>query len=255
VTMECYLLLPQAFAAKKPFHPHAGSHLILSEVQIQNHSCLVMDPPVIPSGAPVVVVLHGLGTNADDMAPLCEQLKLPPCRFVLPDAPLHLPGYPEEAYAWYDFQAHDRDEIVKSREYLFKVLDRFANDPNLRPAPGSEKKPVPLILMGFSQGGVMSLEAGLNYKGKIAGIVSMSGYMPDPWTTLQRAEAPFETPILLVHGEHDDVVPVQGSRHAAESLQQTGYTHVTLKKFPMGHTITPESLQTVQDFLVRILQS
>jgi phospholipase/carboxylesterase len=223
--------------------------MILSETQVDKHSCLVLDPPVIPPGAPVIVTLHGLGTNADDLVPFCEQLKLPHCRFVLPDAPLHLAGYPEGAYAWYDFQAHNRKEIEQSRDYLFKVLDRFSDDPNLRPSPGVEKKPRPVVLMGFSQGGVMSLEAGLNYKGKIAAVVSMSGYMPDPWATLTKAEAPFETPILLIHGTEDQVVPVDGSRHVAEALKQTGYTSVKLKEFPMGHTITMESLTEVSKFL------
>lgn len=228
--------------------------MIISEAQVQGHSCLVLDPPVIPPGAPAIIVLHGLGTNGDDLAPLCEELKLPACRFVLPDAPLHLPGYPPEAYAWYDFQAHDRKEIEKSREYLFKVMDRFSNDPNLRPGPDKPKAPTPLILMGFSQGGVMALEAGLNYKGKITGIVSMSGYIPDPWATLTRAEAPFETPILLVHGTEDQVVPAEGSRRAAEALKETGYAPV-LKEFPMGHQISMESLETVSAFLRSILKA
>lgn len=227
--------------------------MILSETQIDKHSCLILDPPVIPPGASVVVTLHGLGTNADDLVPFCEQLKLPHCRFVLPDAPLHLPGYPEGAFAWYDLQAHDRKQIEKSRDYLFKVLDRFANDPNLRPAPGEDPKARPLVLMGFSQGGVMSLEAGLNYKGGIAAIVSMSGYMPDPWATLTKAQAPFETPILLVHGTEDEVVPVEGSRRAAEALRQTGYFSVTLKEFPMPHTISEASMAEVSKFLQKNL--
>ncbi len=66
---------------------------------------------------------------------------------------MHLPGHPEGAYAWYDFQAHDRKEIEKSREYLFKVMDSFSDDPNLRPTPGAEKKPCPLILVGFPKAG------------------------------------------------------------------------------------------------------
>ena len=229
--------------------------MIFSEANVDGHSCLVLDPPVIPPGAPVIITLHGLGTNGDDLAPLCEELKLPNCRFVLPDAPLHLPGYPDGAYAWYDFLAHDRKEIEKSRDYLFKVMDRFSNDPNLRPVPGKEKTPTPIILMGFSQGGVMSLEAGLNYKGKIAGIVSMSGYMPDPWATLTRAEAPFDLPILLVHGTQDTVVPPEGSLRASEALIQTGYSAVTLKEFPMAHQITQESLEAVREFLAPLLKA
>ncbi len=250
--------------------------MILSETQIEKHNCLVLDPPVIPAGAPVIVTLHGMGTNADDLVPFCEQLQLPPCRFVLPDGPLRLPpGFPEDAYAWYDFrpalrlpaeaqglaapatekalvQAHDRKGIEKSRDYLFKVLDRFADDPNLRPPPGGEKKPRPLAIMGFSQGGVMSLEAGLNYPGRISAIVSMSGYMPDPWASLTKAQAPFETPILLVHGTQDQVVPVEGSRQATEALKQAGY-HPVLKEFPMPHMITQESMEEVSKFLRQTL--
>jgi phospholipase/carboxylesterase len=228
--------------------------MILSEATVQGHACLVLDPPVIPPGAPIVVTLHGLGTNSDDLVPFCEQLGLPGCRFILPDAPMHLPGYPEDAFAWYDFQLHERSHIEKSRDHIFKVLDRFASDPNLRPAPGSEKKGSPVVLMGFSQGGVMSLEAGLNYKGRIAAIVSMSGYMPDPWATLKKAEAPFETPILLVHGSQDTVVPPEGSRAAADALRQAGYASVDLKLFPMLHTISEESMAEVAQFLRTVLK-
>jgi phospholipase/carboxylesterase len=225
--------------------------MLISNTDIQGHSCLILDPPVLSEGSPVVVTLHGLGTNGDDLAPLGEELDLADCRFVLPDAPLSLPGYPPGAYAWYDFEAHDRVEIEKSRDYLFKVLDRFSKNPNLRPTQGQVKEPKPVILLGFSQGGVMALEAGLNYQGRVLAIVSMSGYIPDPSATLSRPKAPLETPILLIHGRQDPLVPVEGSRKAAEALIQAGYKPV-LREFPMAHTITEESLGFVKTFLKKM---
>lgn len=226
--------------------------MIFSETIINRHRCVVLDPPVVPPGAPVIAVLHGLGTNGEDLAALCQAFHLDGCRFVLPDAPMRLRGYPPGAYAWYDFQAHDRRHLVDSREYLFKVFDRFTNDPNLRPSPGQAKKESPLAVIGFSQGGVMAMEAGLNYKGNVSAIVSMSGYMPDAWETLTRAEAPFDTPILLTHGTEDEVVPVEGSRKALTALKEAGY-HPALKEFKMGHQIMEESYKAVKEFLKDVL--
>lgn len=222
--------------------------MIFSETTQDAHRVLTADPPVIAPGAPVVFILHGLGTNADDLASLVGEFGLPDCRFVLPDAPLLLPGYPPGAFAWYDFQSHAPEGFLKSREYLFRLMDRFSNDPNLRPKDGSPKVPSPVFLTGFSQGGVMSLEAGLLWKGGVKGIVAMSGYLPNEWEILQKAEAPFETPILLVHGEEDDVVPVEGSRKAEAALKNAGYVPL-LETFPMGHTISEESLEAAREFL------
>jgi predicted esterase len=68
-----------------------------------------------------------------------------------------------------------------------------------------------------------------------------------------RAEAPFETPILLVHGTEDDVVPVEGSRKAYQALKEAGYKPV-LKEFPMGHQITEASYKAVREFLKDVLK-
>ncbi len=128
-------------------------------------------------------------------------LDLPPCLFVMPDAPLRIPHLPSGAHAWYDRYTHSRQDMEKSRDYLFEVMDDFSkkiSDP-LNPEPGF--KPRPVIIMGFSQGALMSLEAGLNYKGNIVGIVSMRGFIEYPNKTLAHPLAPRKTLILLVHGE------------------------------------------------------
>src|SRR5580700_1720214 len=76
----------------------------LRGVVIDNHSCLMAGPTDLPAGAPVVLILHGLGGNKGDLFGICQELHLPPCRIVLPDAPLVLPGYDPGHFAWYNLQ-------------------------------------------------------------------------------------------------------------------------------------------------------
>jgi phospholipase/carboxylesterase len=222
-----------------------------SEVLVQGHRCIIVNPADLPSDAPLVLVLHGLGANREDLFPLCENLHLPPCLFVLPDAPISLPDS-SESFAWYDMRTQSRPDIEKSRDYLFGIMDRFSREDSSPSASGRLPKPRPIILMGFSQGGVMSLEAGLNYKGKIKAIVSMSGYMGDPGKTLAHPLAPFKTPILMVHGTRDHIVPEAITHSTLEALIKAGY-HPVLEEFPMEHQITGESLGEVSKFLQGVL--
>jgi len=77
--------------------------------------------------------------------------------------------------------------------------------------------------------------------------------MPNEWEILQKAEAPFETPILLLHGSEDSVVPVEGSRKALEALKNAGY-QPELQTFEMDHTISEESLDAARKFLLHHIQ-
>jgi predicted esterase len=86
--------------------------MLHSNVLIQGHHNLVMDPPVIEPGSPVILTLHGLGTNGEDLAPLFVK------NFDLPGLPLcfarRAPAFArlstDLAYAWYDFQTYNRNE-------------------------------------------------------------------------------------------------------------------------------------------------
>ncbi len=233
-----------------PAHPVMGENPV-SYVNVQNHRCLVSEPAHLSPDAPVVLILHGLGANANDLLPLCDELHLPYCRMVLPDAPLPLPES-QTAHAWYDMATQSRADIENSRDYLFEVMDHFSGRDSKAPIPLKAKKPRPVIIMGFSQGGVMSLEAGLNYKGKIEAIVSMSGYMGEPKKTLANHRAFFMTPILLVHGTDDAIVPVARAHEAVDALRKAGYRPV-LREFPMGHQITRDSILEVADFLQKVV--
>lgn len=225
----------------------------VTETTFENHRCLVVGKPGLPADAPVVFILHGFAANADDLLSLCRDLRVPPCLFVLPDAPLSLPGYPPGACAWYVFPRDDRNEITASRDYLLRVMYHFLGGAASPTGRAGKAKARPAILLGFSEGGVMALEGGLHYPGKIAALVCMSGYLPNPKATLTGTIAPLKTPILLLHGLADPTVPVERCMDAAAALDQKGYRPY-LKLFRMPHTITAESLAAASRFIREVLE-
>ncbi len=206
--------------------------------------CVTAGPADLPPGSPVVVILHGTAATGDSMLYLCDRLQLPPCRFILPDGPLRAKG----AFAWYDRFTHDRKGIETSRDLLFKLMDQYTREPSNPQTVGNSTKPRPVILIGFSQGAVMALETGLNYKGNVMGIVSLSGYIGDPEKTLAHPLADHKTPIFLMQGTEDPVVQEEMGQSTVVALRKSGY-HPFLKKVPMGHKISDLEIEEVSKFL------
>jgi phospholipase/carboxylesterase len=221
----------------------AGAGPEFKEEAIDHHRCLVIDPDHLTTQTPLVLVLHGYGGDAQNLIPVWKYLDMPPCRVVFCEAIYSLP---EGGFAWYHKLFSDnRRDILESRVHLYKVIQHYLAD-----MPGHD--PHPVVLIGFSQGGVMSVETGVNYAGKIAAIVSMSGYMPEPGKTLEKPKAPLDTPILLIHGNEDAIVPITLGHQMNDALKAAGFKPL-LKEFSMGHEIRKESLAAVQDFLSRAL--
>ena len=200
-----------------------------------------------PSGAddstelPLVIVLHGRGADANDLADLAPYLG-PNFRFVLPNAPKPfepMPGY-SFGFTWFDGWPAERKSIVASRELLLQFLDEMVAK---YPTPSGK-----VILCGFSQGGMMSIDVGFRTTVELAGIVVMSGalYEDDP--------PPFrkDLPVLIVHGTADDVIPVLAARRARRVLEEHG-VDVDYHEFPMGHQVSEESMAAVADFMARRL--
>ncbi|MGA7936051.1 MAG: alpha/beta hydrolase [Kovacikia sp.] len=204
-------------------------------------------PPA--SGQPaegVIVLLHGWGANYQDLLGLTPYLNLPMYQFVFPDAPFPHPFNPV-GKMWYAFpedysfmgkpEFRDRPDLANSRQLLTELIRSLA-----------EQTGVPLsrtILGGFSQGGAMTLDVGVNLP--LAGLMVLSGYLHAP---LQPEISSFP-PVLMVHGRQDQVVPLLSAHQARDSLQGLGI-ELQYHEFDMGHEIQPIVLEQIQNFVEEV---
>ena len=203
----------------------------------------------VPSGQPddaslpLVVVLHGRGADANDLADLAPMMDGPGgYRFVFANAPTPFEPYPGMTfgYSWFDGWPPTRDSIAESRRLVMKFIDEALDR---YPAP-----PGKLILAGFSQGGLMAFDAGFRTAQPHAGIVVMSGalYEEDlPNLDTKRTER-----VLILHGSDDEVIPVINARRARNVLEEHGL-QPEYHELPMGHWVTEESMGLVGDFIRR----
>ena len=186
---------------------------------------------------PMVVVIHGRGADANDLADLAPLLDTPTgARFVLPNAPKPFEAYPGMTFGWTWFEGWppSKSSVAESRAVLLKFLDEVT----------ARYPTTSLIVAGFSQGGMMSLEAGL--RREVNGIVVMSGGLyEEDLPDLRNAK---KVPILLAHGTVDDVVPINYARRARLVLEDAGFD-VEFHEYPMGHQVVMEEITVVKEFI------
>jgi len=196
----------------------------------------------------IVVFLHGYGANGADLLGLADPLgeHLPDTLFIAPDAPENCAGSPF-GYQWFPIPWIDGSSEEESRrgmdaavEDLNAFLDALMVDEDVLPEQ--------VVLFGFSQGTMMSLHVAPRREDEIAGIIAFSGRLLEP--ELLKDEAVSRPPVLLVHGDADDVVPVQSLPEAAEALQAAGWSDVFAHVMKgTGHGIAPDGLSVALAFM------
>lgn len=180
-------------------------------------------------------MLHGWGANCRDLAPLASMMKIPDCQFIFPDAPFPHPQVPG-GKAWYALETQEYRGLAESRQ----ILDAW-----LQSLP--ETTGIPLdrtVLAGFSQGGAMTLDVGLNLS--LAGLCVMSGYLH---SQPQAQNLPLP-PVSIVHGKQDPVVPIAAARQTKDALTAIG-AKVLYREFDMGHEISLEALSIIESFILQ----
>lgn len=190
----------------------------------------------------LLVMLHGLGDTMDGWGFLPSALCLPELNYVFVNAPDPYYG----GFSWYDFMGNAGDGIRRSRLLLHQLLDRCA---------GEGFPPEKTILMGFSQGCVMTLDTGLRHATPLAGLVGISGYVHDPDTLLrERAPHAADIPVLVTHGTHDPLIPIATSRAQIERLQRAALPKLEWREYPKVHTLDDgRELDDIRGFVRRAL--
>jgi phospholipase/carboxylesterase len=205
-----------------------------------------------PNPSFAVILMHGLGADANDFVSLVPELcstDAPAVRFVFPNAP-EIAVTANNGYvmrAWYDirsFQSINQQVDDAGIESSCATVRQLIEAQNRRGIPTAN-----IFLAGFSQGAAMTYSAGLTHPEALAGLIVMSGYVPSPSFIDSRFSASNRsTPIFAAHGIYDDVLPIQFGE-AARDFAITRGCKVDWSAYPMPHSVCEEEIQALRAWL------
>ncbi len=208
-----------------------------------------------PNPTVAIIWMHGLGADGNDFVPLVRELDLtglPGIRFVFPHAntmPVTING----GYvmrAWYDIMGTDlvrREDEAGLRASQTQVEALIARE-KARGIPAGR-----IILAGFSQGCAMALQTGLRHPETLAGLMCLSGYVPLSATVpTERSKESLATPIFMVHGQQDGVIPIARAAQSRDLLKSMGY-QIEWHDYPMQHSLCQEEIEDIAAWLKKVL--
>ncbi|MBI3111006.1 MAG: dienelactone hydrolase family protein [Ignavibacteriales bacterium] len=181
---------------------------------------------------PAVILLHGRGTDENDLLGLASYLD--PRLFI---ASVRAPfAFPFGGHTWYEIIEVGTPEQSQFEESYQRLL-QFIGDLK----QGYPVDPQRVFLLGFSMGSVMSFALSLSHPELLRGVIAHSGYIPEHMTNRFRLEAVNTLSLFVGHGSQDPVIPVSYGRRAKEFLSATK-ADLTYKEYPIPHTMSEESL-------------
>jgi phospholipase/carboxylesterase len=193
---------------------------------------------------PLLVLLHGVGSNERDLFGIAAEVD---ARFAVVSARAPHTRF-AGSYAWFEVQMLPGATFVIDeamwRESLAHVVDFIGEA-----VTAYDADPTRVYMLGFSQGAIMSLCVMLTRPDLVAGVVAMSGRLLPEVRPMVRPAADLEQfPVLITHGENDPVIPVRYGREVREFLEELP-VDLAYHEFPMGHEVTGRSLKVAADWL------
>lgn len=231
--------------------------------------CIEVAPDNASPDLPLIVTMHGLGDRGESYVDIAPAISSTAYRFVFPTAPT--PIY-ANGFQWFAFEPRNLiTSVLAARQQITNLLQAL-----------SERYALPtnrIVLSGFSQGAMMTLDVGLRYRGKdgqrLAGLAAFSGmlliessamlnFMSGDFNSVYanvigdtesvlKAAAVDKLPVLVVHGRADGVVPVAADRASVGLLKKHGVP-VEYVEFNYGHEISLETLNVINQFLAKLFR-
>jgi phospholipase/carboxylesterase len=213
---------------------------------------ILIDGPRIPpksgTAKKLVILFHGYGSNGQDLAGLAQAWapNFPDVAWASPNAPEQVPGYPQ-GYQWFPISRLDpalmeqgvRSAHASAEQFVKSELQRWGLSDG------------DVLLVGFSQGTMMALHTALRRAAAPAGVLGYSGALAGPERLKEEMSA--KPPILLIHGDQDDVLPVGMTLMAAQGLCAAGHGAEFHISQGIPHSIGPDGLELGQRFIANAL--
>ena len=205
------------------------------------------------SGGPakqLILFVHGYGADGNDLISLAQYFAhvAPDAAFFSPNAPYRCDGSPY-GYQWYDVWMQDRDERLSAIRSTAAIFDNFIDQQLDRRGLTEES----LVLIGFSQGTMMSLFTAPRREKAVAGIVGYSGRMEAP--DLFKDEIKSKPPVVMIHGDSDELLAVSEMETAAAALKECGVEIDTHVRPGLGHGIDEQGIRIGLEFVKNALGS
>lgn len=205
---------------------------------------LIQKPKVIKDKNPLIILIHGYGSNEEDLFSFAPELSDE--YFVISvQAPFTVLPY---GFAWYaiSFDADmnkfsDDNQAIHSRDLLVKFIDEM-----IEKYPIDEKN---INLIGFSQGAILSYAIAITYPEKLNKVVALSGYFnADIMQPKQNLNAYKHLKVFGSHGTVDQVIPVDWARKIEQQIKsyQIDFQY---KEYPVGHGVAPQNFYDLKSFI------
>ncbi|MEI8031983.1 MAG: alpha/beta fold hydrolase [Chlorobiaceae bacterium] len=213
-------------------------------IQRQHRSLTYLDlAPATPLNAPLVIMLHGYGSNEKDLIQLAPAL-LKGVRYISIRAP-HTLDF--GMFGWFPLQFTDSGIIadVDAAAAALQQLTGFIREVIKEYSPRGSR----VFLMGFSQGTIMSYLTAFTAPELLHGVIALSGQLPEntlpPESALDRLR---EIPFLVMHGIYDDILPIEKGRAASHWLE-AHVDDLTYREYPVAHQISDTGIELIRSWL------